>query len=203
MKNLRNHIHYYWWTYIVAVVLVFALWLPLFSRLAEPKANEQINITYIGTSFNHLKLQSDLYDILPQRTKQGVKRISVENAVIEGEYDLNTILRARLAGSCDFFIIERSVIEDYEIDLASYFSEVDVTKLEKIFENIDKVTENNKNYGIALNSGMKISTYYSGKDGCVIFFNKNSVNMSDLFGNNTENDACVQVIKYLTEGKDV
>lgn len=202
-EKLRNHLVYNWWLYLVSAVLVLALWLTVFARLAQPKANEQINITYIGTSFDHMKLQSDLYDSLPQRTAQGIKRISVENAVIEGEYDLNTLLRARAAGNCDFFIIENSVLENYKINLASYFPQLESEAVESIFGNVDKVAEEGKIFGLNCNSGMKISDYYSGKSECKIFFNKNSVNLSSLFDGKSEQDAAVQVIKYLTEGKDV
>ena len=202
-EKFRNHLAYNWWLYIVVAVLVLVLWLSLFSRLAQPNNNEQINITYIGTSFDHLKLQSDLYDELPERTEQNIKKISVENAVIDGEYDLNTLLRARLAGNCDFVIIEGSIIEEYEIDLASYFAQLDIASFERIFGDIEAVTTDDKIFGLLCNSGTKMDNYYSGKNTCKIFFNKNSVNLSNLFGGKVEQDAAVQVIKYLTERKDV
>ncbi len=201
--GLRNHLYYHWWVYVMSAALIVALWLSVFDRLAQPKANEQINITYIGGSFDHLKLQSDLYDVLPERTQQNIKRISVENAVIEGEYDLNTILRARTAGSCDFFIIESSVIGQYEMDLSSYFPEADASALETLVEDVEYIAEGGKVYGLSCTGGMTLASYYSGKNECMIFFNKHSVNLSDLFGGNEKQDAALQIIRFLTEAKDV
>lgn len=202
-ERLRNHIVYYWWTYLISAVLIIMLWTTLFSKLAEPKANEQINITYIGSAFDHVKLQSDLQDVIPELSEQNIKRVSVENAGINGEYELNTILRARLAGNCDFIIIEGKVLEDYKLDLASYFAEVDADTLTQYFVNCENITEDNKTYGITLPSECKLHNYYLGKSDLKVFFNKNSVNLSDLFDGIKEQNAALEILKYLAEAKDV
>jgi ABC-type glycerol-3-phosphate transport system substrate-binding protein len=202
-SSLKNYLRYNWWMYIVSAILVLALWLSVFSKLAELKANEQINITYIGSAFNHLELQSDLQDAMPDITNQNIKRVSVENAVVDGDYDLNTILRARSSGSCDFFIIESSVIEKYEMNLASYFSELSVSEIEKFFGNIGRVEEDGKLFGIELNENARLYDYYTGNGKLKIFFVNQSVNLSTLNGGDEEQDAAIQVIKFLAESNNV
>lgn len=203
MKFLRDHLYYHWWVYVISAVCVVALWLSVFGKLSQSAANEQINITYFGSSFDHISLQSDLYQLLPEKTMQNIKRISVENAVIEGEYDLNTLLRARISGNCDFFIIENAVLEEYEIDLASYFSPLESGALERLFGGAEQVEQNGKTYGIACGGHANITRYYSGSGSCQIFFNVNSVNLSDLSGGDKMQDAAIQAALYLTEDRNV
>lgn len=201
--KIRNYLYYHWWFYVISAVLVAALWGTVFAKLAEPKDYEQINITYIGSSFDHIKLQSDLEKVLPERSKQTIKRITVENAVIGGEYELNSILRSRTSGGCDFFIIESTVIEEYKVDLASYFPEVESQTAAGLFGGTEQATQGDKVFGLSLDEAGNIADYYSGKGVCEIFFNRHSVNLSDMFGGKKEQDAALAAVKYLTEVKDV
>lgn len=202
-KRFRNHLAYNWWLYIISCVLVAVFWVSVFTKLAEPKAHEQIAITYIGGSFQSDRLREELSACLPGLSGQGIRRVSVESVPVEGEYDLNMILRARMSGGCDFLILESDVTERFDIHLASYFAEVDAELLQTFFDGVERIEEEGKTYGILVRNGTRWYDYYAGDGALQIFFAEGSVNLGTLNGGTEEQDAALQMIKYLTEERNV
>lgn len=201
--KLRTYFGYYWWTYVISAILAVVLWFSVFTLLAKPAENEQINITYIGTSFDAPALQSDLYEVMPALSRQGISRITVENGIVGGEVQLDTLLRSRIAGNCDFFMIESAVVKSYSLDYASYFEELPELTVEKYFPGSKGAVQNGKTFGIIPPGYARTGDYYGGKGEVYLFFVNNSVNLGDLYGGDGTYDAALKAAVWLTEDGNV
>lgn len=77
-REIKIHLQYSWWIYLLLAIAVVAIWLSIFAKLAEPKANEMLNITIVG-SVDENKMQSGISTALNGKTEKPLKEIRVES----------------------------------------------------------------------------------------------------------------------------
>ena len=194
-KEIVNHLQYSWWAYILTAVFVIGLWLTVFGILAKPKNDEKLAIAFIGKNFDDSAFEDDLPNIIESSTNQRVKEVFVESIYSENNYTLDTIIVTRLQGTTDLFIWEGELKGGLEDRYALY----DENIVNSVLGEVTYHRVNGEAYAIRLNSENKnFKKYYKGSEDCWLLMSPNSVNFGGANGKGkTENDAAIQVIKYL------
>lgn len=197
-RAIKTHFQYSWWVYLLIIAAVITLWVSIFTKLAEPKAYEKLNITIVG-NVDGDALSFDLEKVLEGKTNKPLKEINVE-VVSVNNLQLGEIIAMRCMGETDLIIFE----EDYIVKpLSSNFSPFEENALKNSFPDAEIYSENGKAYGTLLFDGISqtnFKTYYQGDKKFYAFITPVSENCAALNGKGEkENDAVIQAIKYLTE----
>ena len=197
-KRVKTHFQYSWWAYILIIVAVITLWVSVFVKLAEPKADERLNITIVG-SVDGKNIAADLEKALESKTNKPLKEINVE--IIAGDnVQIGEIIAMRCMGETDLIIFE----EEYIVKpLSLNFKPVDESRIKEYFGSSDLYKEDDKTYGVLLYDGtsqINFKTYYKGDKKFYAFVTPVSENCAKLNGKGAEeSDAAIQAIKYFTE----
>lgn len=193
-KKFANHIQYNWWVYILIVLAAIFLWSSVFERLGRPDANERLNISFVGTGFDHIELQANLQEGLSKESY--LKEVFVDSVTVED--NLNEILFIRSQGEFDVVIIQESVI--FSGLGETYFEPLDRELMKQYFGDVAFYEENGQPYGILL-TGPNFTQYYHADESCYLFVAPVSKNFAGITGGNVEDDAVVQLIEYLLGGE--
>lgn len=192
-QKFSNHFQYNWWVYIVIALTFVLLWSFVFESLAKPAANERLYISFIGTDFNHTKLQFDLEEGLFEESY--TREVFVESAVPQG--NLNDLLYVRSQGEFDAVILPETYIFNGMAD--TYFGPLNQSQVTELLGDVTFYEENGQAYGILL-EGERFSQYYTGAETCYLFVAPVSQNFAGIFGGNASDDAVVRLIEYLLGG---
>lgn len=197
-NRIKAHFQYGWWVYPVIFAAVSVLWWTVFSRLAEPKADELLNITIVGEA-DDTGLAEDLSAALKGKTAKELKEINIE--VVSGDnFMLADIVAMRCMGETDLLIFE----EDYLLQpMSSNFGPIDSELLKSYFPDAELYEEEGEVLGMLLFDGDKdcrFAGYYSGDSKCWVFITPTSENAAMLNGEGTEeNNTALLAIRYLME----
>ncbi len=192
-KKFVNHFQYSWWVYIVIAFAFIFLWSSVFEALAKPESNERLNVSFIGTGFDHKKLETDLCNSVFKDTK--IEEVFVESVV--ADEGLNNILYVRSQGEYDVIIIQETVV--FSGMCKSYFEPLDKALMTQYFGDITFYEEDGQAYGILLD-GPGFADYYSGEESCYLFVAPVSQNFAGIYGGNEDDDAVIRLIQYLLGG---
>lgn len=202
MKNKqRVRLTYTWWIYLVVAILIIALWIFVFDRLAQPKPNEKLLVSVAANHIQTDNMEQDLKDRLPQLSAQNVKQVTVESIPFDSTYNLTNALFSRSLDA-DIIIVAHSAM--FEGIGEGYFPPINETEYKKAFGEVEFFREKSGvAYGILLYDGQtanNFSKYYTGTDKCWLFISGECVNTAGLNGKGESgNDAAVQTIKWLLE----
>lgn len=197
-SRIRTHFQYSWWVYIVIIVLTSVLWCTVFGRLAQPKADEMLNITIVG-DVDDSSLAEDLARALEGKTSKPLKEVNIE--VVSGSNGmLGDIIAMRCLGETDLMIFE----EDYLLrPMSSNFGVIDTEQLKQYITDAEFYNEDGEVLGMLLYDGMtdcNFVRYYSGDKKFWVFITPVSENAAMVNGKGTEDaDAALQAITYLME----
>lgn len=197
-KRIKAHFQYGWWVYLLIIAAVITLWLSVFAQLAKPKANEVLNITFVG-GVNSETLADDIKSALDGKTQTPLKKVNVE--FISGKnVNLAEIIAMRCLGDCDLIIFGEEYIGGL---IAPNFRPLDAEKLSGYFGGITPFVEEEKTYGVLLYDGVSrtnFANYYKGDKKFWAFITPVSENAAGLNGKGSEkDDAALKAIRYLTE----
>lgn len=196
--RVRIHLQYGWWIYLLIVAAAAVVWCTVFAGLAQPRANERLNLVLVG-EFDAEALSEDLLETLEGKTVRPLKEINVE--VVSGENGmLADIITMRCIGDTDLIIFEASYLLE---DMESCVAALDDDMLDTYIGHSERYEENGEALGLLLYDGEKktnFSEYYSGHDVCWAFVTPVSQNAAALNGEGDEaDDAVLRVIRYLME----
>lgn len=198
---MRNHLQFNWWKYLAVIVLPVILWCSVFSAIAEPNSDQQVNVLYVGESLDTQSLRQQLADAMPQLTQQQIKSVAVDTALLDGS-SYNALLTARCF-DYDILILEESSLQKNTGQ--TVFTRL-TSKLLEQFPNTPHYTEEVEDggtlaFGLVLYDGTAENTFsacYTGSQTCYLFISPYSVNFDTLNENGTAgNDAALKAAQYL------
>ncbi|MCR4562047.1 MAG: hypothetical protein K5694_02435 [Bacilli bacterium] len=193
-KNIRNHFAYLWWVYVVTGASIFAALFTIYDNLNQPKKSETLVLTYIGRGLDYVSLENKCSNSVKEFTSKTVKKLNVENPTIENAYQFDNIVRSRSSKGTDIFVFERSVLDEYKVDIPSYFAEVKEEAFARYFTS--PITIDEKIYGSAVTKTSLLAHYYSNNSTLELYWNVNSENLQALYGKG-EGDLGVEFATYL------
>lgn len=201
-KRIKTHFQYSWWVYLLVIVAVITLWISAFSKLAEPKVYERLNITIVG-NVDGKNISTDLDKALEGKTAKPIKELNVE--VVSGKnIQLAEIIAMRCIGDCDVVIFEEDFIGGL---IAPNFRPLDDSKLLKCFPDAELYKIEDKTYGTLLFDGASqtnFKTYYKGDKKFYAFVTPVSENCAQINGKGEEqHNAAILALKYFTEAANV
>ena len=199
--TIGQHLYKKWWAYVLVLVLIVTLWALVYRTLDKPQDNEKLGITFIGKDFAPARLQQQLYDCMPSRSQQPIKKYSVESVVFSNDLSFANMFATRLI-SKDMIIVQQSQLPEDVI--VGTFEPLPMEKLSPYLpQDAQFYQKDGVVYGIELTgSNNNFADFYSGEEKCYVFLIRNSLNMGGIFGKgNTSDDMALKVVQYLLEEK--
>ena len=183
-KKLKTHLAYSWWGYLLLAAAVSTLWWQLFRAASQPKENEALLISFIGTAVDTDAIEAQFKAALPALTQQEVKLVTVEHLRGEDSYTLSQLLFSRCL-SADVVVMGREAMFEGIGD--GYFAPLEEAEIVSALGGVSFYREGDAAYGIEL----------PGADAW-LFFTVNSPNAGGLNGQGrVEDDAALQFAKWL------
>ena len=198
---MRNHLQYNWWKYIIIIIFPIFLWTGIFSSLKAPDPDERVHILYVGQGLDTQQLQTRLTTVLPQRTTQQLKSITVTTA------DAASLSYSTLDVRCfDYDILifqESSMPENVGQAVFVRLTEDLLAQFPQGISYVETVADAGVlTYGFAIAPGdhTPFTNYYTGTEKCYLFISPRSVNFDALNENGSAgNDAGLKAAQYLLE----
>lgn len=197
-SNIKTHLQYEWWAYLLIAVAVIAIWLSVFAKFAEPAPNEMLNITVVGT-IDEKGMQDGLFAELKGKTNKQLKEVNIET-IAKNNAMLGELLAMRCVGDTDFIIFEEDAIYDNMGDL---FYPVDKELFSEYVPNAKYLEQNGETLGILLNGENtlnRFTNFYKGEKKCWLFITPASKNVAAMNGKGEKADnSALLAIQYLLE----
>lgn len=200
---MKNHLQFNWWKYLIIMILPIIVWCGIFDALAAPKPNEKVSILFIGEALDSQKLQQELWQVLPQRTEQPLREITVETALpreaaYQGQltawslqYDIIIIPKdymRQFLGQSVFVRLTQEMLRQFPA----------VTPYEEFIEDGTSLP-----FGLTLFDGTQQNRFagcYADNQACYLFISPYSVNFNTLNeAGKAGDDAALQAVLYLLE----
>ena len=199
---MKDHLQFHWWKYLALALLPILLWIGVFQILAQPKAHQRVNVLYIGSQLDTIRLQWELKTALPELTQQQILSAAVNSEAIPKEQYFNA-LTARCF-DYDLIIIEEDCMRE-NIGQAIF-----VRLLPELTEQLPNALPYEETaedalltFGYILYDGQRenlFSGFYSGNQKCYAFISPESVNFDTLNEKgNAGDDAALKALRYLME----
>lgn len=196
--RIRAHFRYSWWVYLVIAAAATALWCSVFAKLADPKADEMLNITFVGET-EPADFSDDLRKALEGKTSKPLKEINLE-VVSSTNGMIGDIIAMRCLGGTDLIIFEEDALLE---PMSSNFGGLDREQMRERFGDAVFYEEDGDLMGLLLydgEAGCRFLRYYSGNQKCWVFIPPKAENTARLNGEgDAEDDAALQAIQYLME----
>lgn len=167
-STFKNHLIYYWWAYLIALIVAVCVWIYAFNAVLEPSDDAKINIAFVGKDFDKDTFSDNLLSSLKTGEKNGIKKVNVTVVSEEDKYNLSQLIWARSI-DCDLMIFTESFMFNGIGD--NYFTEIESNK-----EGLTFYEEDGKKFAIAVWEGTQSNNFkecYSGNEKCYLFFTVN------------------------------
>lgn len=142
--NIKIHLAYHGWAYIVIIVLSSIIWTITFNQLNEIKDHEKVDI-FVAGIVDYESLEDDLLAYTMSMDYDFIKQIHV-NYQSPTERLFFGIYETMLINGTDMLIIPETMLNDGFGE--SYFVSIDEEQINQYFTNADVYRENGHAYGI-------------------------------------------------------
>ena len=195
---MRNHLQYTWWQYLAVILAPIVIWCSLFSSLAAPKPQEQLDILCIGQNWSVAELQTELEAVMPQISRQPLQKITVD---ILAPAELTDNLITARCFDYDILIFEAAY---FPVNGGQRFFARLTEELMNHFPENDFYQESVEGgtlcFGLKAQDSSRLHRYYTGQDTLLLFMSPYSVNFNGLneYGN-PGYDAALKALQHLLE----
>lgn len=200
MKQMPGHLQYDWWKYIAALLIPLVLWGSVFSIVAKPKANERLNVLFLGEGLHAETLQEDLTARIKDCTQQNIKSVQVSVAKFEKDNFSQQLIAATY--SYDIIIIGQSqMTETIGQDYFQVLPEEFRSEWDSVYE--EKIQDQQLTFGVVMwddNVNNTFGKYYDGLERCFAFISPQTHNLYPFSKQSKQgDDAAVVALRWLME----
>lgn len=197
---MRSHFQLHWWKYLPVILLPIFIWCNLFQAAAKPKANEQVNILFIGQEFDCDMLQDAVTAALPERTAQSIRSVTVSQITLP-ETGYASLLTARCFDYDILIFAESCMPKNIGQDVFVRLTEPLLAQFPDEAPYTEVIPEGDcLSYGLWISPDARFMEYYAGTDRCCLFVSPYSVNFDTLNETGTVGqNAALKCAQYLLE----